>query len=149
MQRQQIFIQYLRELEQYLPDQEYSEQDEVDYFHTLRTNPNLIWVDVYNETDLVGFVVIDSSPRYADWHIVETFIVPEYRRQHYMSNALQTFMATHPGTYSLYILNQNQVAKHFWATLFANVGYVLIEDVFNDSCGHNYIFAPTFSNNMS
>ena len=149
MKRQQLFIQYLHELKQYLPDQECSEQDEVDYFHALRTHPNLIWVDVYKETELIGFVVIDGATNCADWHIVETFIAPEYRRQHYMSNVLQTFMATHPGTYSLYILNQNQVAKHFWTNFFAKVDYVLIEDIVRDSCGHNYVFAPTFSNNMS
>ncbi len=149
MQRQQLFIQYLHELEQYLPEQPHSLQEEIDYFQTLRTHPNLIWVDITNETELIGFVVIDSAPPHADWHIVETFIAPAYRRKQYMSSALQAFLAAHPGTYSLYILNRNEVAKQFWNSFFVKSNYVLRDDSLRDTCGKLYVFAPASNNNMS
>lgn len=65
----------------------------------------------------VGFLIIGKDVRpesHFDYYIAETYIKPKYRKHGYTFKAVKEFIETHKGSYTLFIINNNTVAKHFW-----------------------------------
>ena len=58
---------------------------------------------------------LKSKP--VDYFIEELYIMPLRRRKHIASETVKRFLATHKGTYGIYILDDNKKAKAFWFSL--------------------------------
>lgn len=94
-------------------------------------DPHGEWVDVFSEEHkVIGFIIIGHAPNChpdADYYIEEAYIMPEYRRKKYMSNAVSEYLKSHKGTYCLFIISSNKPALSFWSKAFRENGYFPLE----------------------
>lgn len=71
------------------------------------------WIEIGKE----GFFIIGKNSncyKKCDFYIIDTYVLPEYRRKHLASTAIRKYINTHKGKYCLEIINNNFVAKAFW-----------------------------------
>lgn len=61
--------------------------------------------------------VVGLKSKPVDYFIEELYIIPLRRRKHIASETVKRFLATHKGTYGIYILDNNKTAKAFWFSL--------------------------------
>lgn len=130
MIRFQLISDYLDELQtiEGLPEITYIKKQE--FYQEVLNSKTTNWIDIYpqNEgTNPIGFLIIGYPPNChpnANYYIEEAYIQPKYRCQHYMTSTATRFIKAHPGIYCLFILNNNQIAKHFWFSIFTKLGYV-------------------------
>lgn len=90
---------------------------------------NTEWIDIGD----VGFIIVGKSPNCnpsCDYYIEECYITPEYRRQGLMTETIKDYVTDHNGTYCMFIINENAIAKKFWESLF-------IINVLNDRFNNN------------
>ena len=90
-------------------------------------------LDTLQTPEQIGFMLIGVNSNChedADYYIQDSYILLEYRRQHIMEDAFQSFIKSHPGKYCLIILNDNKPAISFWNKQFGMNLYkeVPIED---------------------
>lgn len=104
-----------------------TEEEKQEYFSVMMREPNMDWKDIRVDGKIIGFLVTGTPPNChpdADYYLEETYIIPEYRKQGYMSSAASEFLETHPGTYCLLIMDRNGYAIRFWQHRFTEAGYV-------------------------
>ena len=106
-----------------------------DLFYNLSNNPYMRWIDIYPDSHInnvsmyyepIGFLIIGQYPEChpdADYYIVDTYINPEYRRQHIMTEVLLDYIQTYGGKYCLFITSRNNIAKSFWDSIFEKASY--------------------------
>lgn len=88
------------------------------------------WIDIKSNNETIGFLIIGTSPDChpeCDYFICQSYIIPKYRKHHFMTNAVYEFVKTHKGRYCLMILESNTYAHKFWFKLFGDLGYKPIE----------------------
>ena len=122
----QIYYEYCLELNQYC-DEDISDRAESDkYCDDLRTGTYYKWIDIENDNgQLIGFLVtsqIDCHPD-ADFHVAQSFVKPEYRKQGYMTKAVHEQLKKNKGIWCLLILKDNEYAYKFWNDVFKSAGY--------------------------
>lgn len=128
--RSQLFCAYLDELQTIKGQPLLSQEKKQANFIDIECDPYTQWIDIYGgvtEKELIGFLLVGTAPNChpaADFYIEEAYILPSHRRQKYMSQTATDFMRANPGTYCLFIINTNNVAKNFWFNLFAKNGYI-------------------------
>lgn len=156
--RFQLVSEYLDELQAIKGLPKTTEIKKYEYYQEVSNSKTTSWFDIYpskEETDPVGFLIIGYPPNChpnADFYIEEAYIQPKYRQQHYMTTTATRFIQAHPGTYCLFILNNNHTAKRFWIALFAKLGYVpcYLSDVgAGDEYCTQYGFTPGMSVNKN
>lgn len=81
---------------------------------------------VYAE-DRAGFMIIskpggDCHPM-ADYTVSQLYVRPAFRRRGIASKLVSDFVAAHPGTYALDVLDKNSAAKSFWAKTILDNGW--------------------------
>lgn len=125
--RHELYSDYLKELEAIrglpFPD---SPDDKwfwcQDYINSDYSN----WIDIFSDGLQVGFLIIDTAPDChpkCNYFIAQSFIMPEYRKKHLMTDAVQRFVTEHGGKYCLMIIDKNSYARDFWFKLFDSLGY--------------------------
>lgn len=65
----------------------------------------------------IGFFIVGKNVRPKgkfDYYIAETYVRPKYRRYGYAKKTVCDFIRSHPGKYTLHIINNNMKAKRFW-----------------------------------
>lgn len=125
--RKQMFFQYLKELYSISGSPLLTrEQQEQLYRQCFMDGAQ--WIDITNgKGQVIGFIIIATHPNChpdADWYIQETYIVPEYRNQGYMSRWVSKWLSEVQATICLFILNKNTCALRFWQHIFHKNNYV-------------------------
>lgn len=125
--RHKLYADYLSELEKIRgipftdsPDEKWS------WCQDYITSPHSRWIDIEANGKIVGFLIIDSAPDChpkCNYFIAQSFIMPEYRKKHLMTDAVQRFVTEHGGKYCLMIIDKNTYARNFWFKLFDSLGY--------------------------
>ena len=99
-------------------------------FHDLVDHPETVsWIDIKKDSLWIGFLVVEKVQTKMEEngmefrYIAESYILPEFRRQHLMEREVLHYLNLHPKTYKLYILNKNLVAQEFWRKTFQKAGY--------------------------
>lgn len=125
--RHKLYTDYLKELEAIrglpFPD---SPDDKWFWCQDYITSPHSRWIDIEANGKIVGFLIIDSAPDChpkCNYFIAQSFIMPEYRKKHLMSDAVSKFVKEHGGKYCLMLIDKNDYAKKFWFSLFERLGY--------------------------
>jgi predicted acetyltransferase len=88
------------------------------------------WVPVKLKTKEVGFFTVYQAPNChpdTNYYIEDSFVIPEARNQGLMQKAIQKFVKDNPGKYCLFILDNNEPAKHMWNAVFEGLGYQPLE----------------------
>lgn len=91
-------------------------------------------INTLKTPEQIGFVFIgvgENCPKDADYYIWDCYIEPAYRRQHIMEKAIQEFIKDHPGSYALYLIDNNDPAMKFWEKQFSVLNYK--ESVLSDT----------------
>lgn len=84
------------------------------------------WVPIKIKTQEIGFLTVYTHPNChpdADWYIEDSYIMPEYRNQGFMQKAVQKWVKEHPGKYCLFIVDNNEPARHMWPAVFEKMKY--------------------------
>ena len=132
--RFKLFANYINELYDIEGLPRLSKTEIQNLFNWIYNNPYFKWIDVRNlctssmsNDDVIGFLIIGEEKEchpQADYYIAETYIMPEYRRRHIMSEVIMDFIKTYGGKYCLFIASQNSIAKQFWQKIFQQTNYV-------------------------
>ena len=125
--KKHLFSQYCAELAQIQPGLPANANIIEENCDSYISSADCSWRNVYYEGELVGFLIIgkagiEKHPD-SDYAIAEAYILPGHRGMGLMTTAVQEYVETHAGTYSVLVLKDNVYAKHFWAKLFRNLGY--------------------------
>lgn len=91
---------------------------------------NVQWVPVKIKTQEVGFFTVYQKPNChpdADFYIQDAYMMPEARNQGLMQKAFQKFVKENPGKYCLFIVDNNEPARHMWPAVFEKLGYEPLE----------------------
>lgn len=125
--RMALYDEYCKELAQYDPEI-YKDPQKVNKWASEYITEGWTWVDITLCGQIVGFVIIgekskghDVHPQF-DYFIEQTFILPEYRRNGFVSRSLMSFIKYHKGRYGLEVLQKNFKAQEFWKDLISRVG---------------------------
>lgn len=94
------------------------EEDVLDYtFDALMLETDFYWVDLKADNgDFIGFLTIRPAPNSSgtDYDIDGVYIIPEYRRQGYMSKKIKEILDVNPGSYSYGYLVNDEISRNFW-----------------------------------
>ncbi len=133
-QREQLYLQYARELGNYtdsLKEENLSDGDVLKRARRLLPGGEIgdctEWIDIKKDGKIVGFLIMSTAPDchpQTDYFLNQTFVLPEYRKQGLMSTTLKQFISEHPGKkYSIIIHRKNKWARTFWQAFFLTIGY--------------------------
>ncbi len=125
-QRYQLLSDYLDELWEIKGLAPQTKKEKQNLFNAILGNNETQWIDIKEGAELVGFLIVATQPNChpdADFYIEEAYVKPAHRRKHIMFNMVKDFINHHHGTYCLFILNKNAIAKQFWNTVFKQLGY--------------------------
>ena len=120
--RTNLYKNYVKELSAY--DDVLSEFDD-DWLPDIG---GVIWIDIYDESDIVGFLIIgknenDCHPD-CDYYICQSYVAPGHREKGLMSQTVSAFLSEHHGVYGYDVLKRNVYADTFWKNLFKRLGTI-------------------------
>lgn len=125
--RHSLYADYIKDLEA-IKGKPFPDTDEEkrqwcqDYIDQNHCN----WIDITQDGLIVGFLIICTFPEChpdCDYFISQSYVHPDYRKHHLMTNAVHKFVTEHTGNYCLMILKRNDYAKRFWFNLFQDLNY--------------------------
>lgn len=100
-------------------------------FDTLTLETDLDWVDIKTDDgELIGFLVVSKNPELfpgIEYDVDCMYILPDYRRQGYMSKMIKKYLEDNPGTYSYSVLVGNDVSLSFWDKIIYDNNCIPIE----------------------
>lgn len=123
-----LYLDYKNELIKYDPEWAKETLDEsIAVVKQYMTAPGYHWKFVMSEGYTAGFVVFachgtEHCHPDADYHVVQTYVRPEFRRKHLASKVVSEFIREHPGTYGYDVLNGNRIAELFWGSVLSDIG---------------------------
>ena len=93
-------------------------------------DPNIIVKKIYKSGEFVGFIIFENiqqegviNPPF-DWFVMESYVMPEYRKQGLMGNALKEFCKDQKiSNIGYVVLNENNYANRFWKHRFEEMGF--------------------------
>lgn len=113
-----LYIDYDSELCQ-LPGMIYDKQRISSWATGMVLRNDIKWNVIANEGEAIGFLITDSNEEVADVYVVDTYILPEYRRQGLMSaHVLKTFEEYKGKTIGLSVIQSNYSGMKFWRSIF-------------------------------
>ena len=130
-QRFAMFCDYINELQTIKKSKKFNTEEIKKIYNNYINLEHSDWINVLSdEGNLVGFAIIGYYPNChpdAEVYISEVYIMPEYRRKRYMHRTITEYIKKNPGTYCLFILNENHNALKFWNQVFSDNGYEPVE----------------------
>ena len=125
--RHKLYADYVKELEKIrnlpFPD---SNAEKRKWCQDYLDNSYYNWIDIRdNNSEIIGFLIIGTKPDChpdCDYFICQSYIIPENREHHFMTNTVYEFVTNHKGKYCLMILDSNEYANNFWFKLFKDLG---------------------------
>ena len=92
-----------------------------------------------NDNEVVGFCIVDLNgyERSSSYYFLDEFyILPEYRRKRYGTEAIESILTEFQGEWHMYILKDNLIAQKFWCNVFNSINYDVIplEEELPDDC---------------
>ena len=133
--RNYLFKNYINELYTIEGLEQLSDEKINELIEDTVNNPYLKWIDIFPDINKenhseysvpIGFLIIGESPEChpdTDYYIMDTYIRPDYRRKHIMSEVVIDYIKTFGGRYSLFIASKNDTAKQFWQKVFERANY--------------------------
>lgn len=114
----ELYRRYYREIEGYIKPKEKESDEEITRMADDFINGEHIkWINIYEGTNLVGFLIIVKKPIChpdADYHVADSYVMPEYRHRGKMRTAFEDYMKRHPGIYCLDIVDNDEGGMAFW-----------------------------------
>lgn len=106
-------------------------------FDDIMSGLDYVWMDIKNdENKLIGYLSILLKPEIypgIDFDIESMYILPEYRRQGYMSKTVKRFLDENFGGYSYCVIKEDEVTANFWQKVISdnNCKPIDVDDVYN------------------
>lgn len=99
---------------------------------------------------LIGFLMIQDLGKEQQaesgcrWFISETYIMPVYRNQRFMTTVVHDFISAHKGNIGLVTIDKNKKAMRFWDNTLGSLGYTKerIDHLSNDTDSFYRFKAP-------
>ena len=99
-------------------------------------DPNIVVKKIYKDSEFVGFIIFENVAAESetgivpfDWFVMESYVMPEYRKQGLMGNALKEFCGDQKIKLIGYVtLNENDYADSFWKKRFSEMGFKVTRD---------------------
>lgn len=124
--RYDLYLAYEEEMSQFFYPNHHLESMEKRMEHVSHfiNTPTHLWYDIACRGKIVGFFIIcitkdNCHPDY-DITILDAYIAPKYRRQHFFSNTIVEFVKANPGKYALITFRHNTLAKKVMDNVFVN-----------------------------
>lgn len=123
--RLELYNHYITELSAYNPELAKEKNSTINGWATSYIKEGN-WIDIVGDSgQLCGFLIISSLPEDChpdcDWYICQAYVIPEYREQGFMTNAVFKFIRNNPGIYGFDILRGNDYAEKFWLNIFKKI----------------------------
>ena len=126
---------YLYEMTNFY-DNDFDELGNIDYgyFDLYFTDKDRLPYFIYNDNELVGFIFLNKYShldKELTWSIAEATIFPKYRRNNYMTKAVELILKDNPGIYEVKYNTKNQKASNLWNKItnrFPNKHYKISDD---------------------
>lgn len=122
-----LYRKYIKELAKYDHELRYITPTEVNDWakEYIEDKKYTTWIDLYHENKIIGFIIIthngeDCHPD-CDHFISQTYVLPEHRRNGYVTKTIIEYMKKYPGIYGYDVIIGNNKAKEFWTKLFDNI----------------------------
>lgn len=101
-------------------------EDSKNEIELINKNKDVQWNDIWHNGELSGFVIVGKGSAChpnADYFIIQTYIVPKFRRQGIGKQFMLEYIKNHPGVYCLDIIDRNDIAHKFWSNVFSESNY--------------------------
>ena len=117
-----LYCDYKRELWSYTGEH-YEDELLREWYEMLVADPSCMIYPIVRFGKSIGFVILQTINCDIPKYIIDAYVMPEYRKQGYMTLLLDSMSSQIGKEVCLYVIKSNYTAREFWKNYFSLRGY--------------------------